>query len=92
MVPLLRTVTTHHRGHDGCVDDPEVLDSDDAALLVDDGGRVGGRAHLARARRVVRGVRLGPGLGNDVTYAKCHFGMLHKYGVTNLVGKSLPLA
>ena len=61
--PLPRIVTTHHRRHDGCVDDPEVLDADDAALLVDDGGRVGGRAHLARARRVVRGVRLGPGLG-----------------------------
>ena len=67
MVPLPRIVTTHHRGHDGCVDDPEVLDADHAALLVDDGARVGGRAHLARARRVVRGVRLGPGLGKEVT-------------------------
>ena len=72
MVPLPRIVTTHHRGHDGSVDDPEVLDADDAALLVDDGGRVGGRAHLARARRMVGGVGLGPGLGLGK-----NFGMRH---------------
>lgn len=48
-------VAAHDGRHDGRVDDAQIADAVDAQARIDDGGRVGGRAHLAGAHRMVDG-------------------------------------